>query len=189
MDKTRIIPDGYSKGYLMTFVGLIFGVWCGGLVAVAASTLLSSGDFIITVPLIIMAAIFLIGFPSVNLYNNRKAKKRIAYMDEMLSKTRVSGKITDVIKTCERFGREREWREGDSVKSTVYRFIVAYVDPFGGEIKTAVSERYSELVLIEKVKGKLRLAPCFDEEYTDVYAAEDGRAWIELIYKEPEIRG
>ena len=181
----RIIPIGYSLTRSGRTVGTVFGLLSGGL---AAAMLALDGGIIAAMPFIVTAAVFLAGGFLSDFTVNRKARPRIASMNELLALPDVPGRIISSEMKDIRFGmkRERDWKEGIRAKSTVRRFRVSYRDPYDGTEREAVSEAYCELALLEKPKGRMCLEPCYDKEYARVHAAPDGKTWVELIYKRPD---
>lgn len=178
----KLNPNGYNITRGGTTVGIIFGIWCGGL---AAFAFLSGEEmFIPGIFFTAVAAVFLVGGILSDFTLNRKAKKRIAHREQLLSCTCVSGRITGEDKYALVMGKKRRGNI-NSYKGARknYIFTVAFTDPYTGEEREVTSEEYNFFMLHEKVEGKLKLARCFDGEYADVYVSPDGEAWVELKYR------
>ncbi|MBR6101849.1 MAG: hypothetical protein IKP95_05440 [Ruminococcus sp.] len=178
----RIYPIGYRLTESGRTVGVIFGVFS---VLLAGAMLIMEGGIIQALPFIIIAVMFFAGGFISDYTVNKKARPKIAHMEEMLTLTEVSGEITGTEKKAIFFGKELDTTEGYKAKNIICRFRVKYTDPFSGEEREALSESYSYLSLMEKPEGRFRLKPCYDQERVRVYT--DGeRVWTELIYKKPE---
>lgn len=173
---------GYDIQRGGTAVGIIFGVFS----AILATVMLVCGGGIIQAsPFIVMGLVFLIGGPLSDYTVNRKAKVRIAYMEEMMTKLCVKGRLIRVEKKGYYFGKEFKYDYATRSKNTVNRFVVEFEDPYTHEIREATSEKYPNYMIHEILKGTFKVVNCYDEEYADVYVSEDGRTWVEPIYKDP----
>lgn len=181
----RFTPMGYDIQRGGTAVGIIFGVFSAVLMTVL---LVGGGGIIQASPFMVMGAVFLIGGPLSDYTVNRKAKIRIAYREEMMTKLCIKGKILRVEKKGYYFGKEFKYDYATRSKNTVNRFVVQFEDPYTHEEREAVSEKYANYMIHEMIKGTFKIANSYDEEYADVYVSEDGSTWVEPIYKDPNLQ-
>ena len=177
----RILPEGHELTRSGRTMGLVFGIFSGAL---APAMLLLGGGIIQASPFLVLSAVFLLGGFLSDYTKNKAAKPKIEFMEEMLGKAETDGAIIALEKKAVIFGKEVEATESFKAKNMICRFYVEYIDPYSGETKEAVSEAYSRLRLYERLEGRLRIAPCYDEKKAKVYT--DGeKTWVELIYKSP----
>ena len=186
-----INPYGYNKGHAFTVLGLIFGVWSGILVAFA---LTHGGDLAEIAPFLFFAVPFCLILIIYDFAGNLKAAKKISHMEKMRRCVRVRGEITEFSERPVFFGKELS---PDKIKRNEYghanykaknlgiKLKVNYEHPLTGEKKQAVSELYSWFSLhsYEKKSGKFfgDFKKCVREDFADVYVAEDGSTWVDVI--------
>lgn len=168
----RINPNGCTTSHAATVLGIIFGLWCSGL---AAFVFITGSEIIIAVPLIVTAAVFIVGGAPVDLTHNRKARAKTQHREHMLRQVCVSGRITETDKYVT-FLKKKYRKDLNSCKASrrEYVFKVSFTDPHTGAEREVTSEEYNFPVLHERPKGTLHLERCFDDEYADVYVSPEG---------------
>ena len=187
-----INPYGYNKGFGFAIVGIIFAVWSGILVAFS---LTHGGDFAEIAPFLFFAVPFCLILIIYDLADNAAASRKIKLMEEMRKCEKVRGEIVEFSERPVIFGRELK---PENIKRNEYghpnykaknlgiRVIVNYEHPVSGEKKQAVSEMYSWFSLHDYEKnrnGKLfgEYKKCVREDVADVYVAENGNCWVDVI--------
>lgn len=192
----HIPPAGYKTSHGGLIVAVIFGLWTAFLTAMA---LMSDSDIIEILPFIIVSAGFVIGAVISDVTTNSKVKKRIANRNEMLKGECVKGEIVELSQRPYILGREldpaklKKTMDGYvynyKAKNRAYRLIVKYTDPVDNTEKMVTSELYHWFQLHEFDKEAFRnrkkdLVPlCIRDDCANVYVAENGSAWVEVIPK------
>ena len=188
----KINPHGYNKGYGFVVVGIIFAIWSGILISVA---LANGGDIAEIAPFLFFAVLFCLILIIYNLVNNFAASKKIKHMDQMRQCEKICGEIVEFSVRPVILGRELKPEKvkmnevgnpNYRARDLGYRVIVNYEHPLTGEKKQAVSELYLWIQLhqYEKSKsGKLfgDIKKCVREDIADVYVAEDGSTWVDVV--------
>ncbi len=184
-DETTISPMGYSRTSIGRVIGVMFGLFSAGWVLVA---FMLNGGLMLAAPFILLGLIFVIGGFVSDLTGNAKADKLSAHMEKLKQYPAVYGEITKTTRYHENIlGKYREVKNDAHYKanSIAFDFTVTFKDPHTGEIREAVTDKYSYFALHEKLRGQLRLAPCYDKETAMVYCAPDGSVWVGILYKDP----
>lgn len=191
----QIPPAGYRVSHGALVIAVIFGIWTAFLTVMAV---LSDADIAEILPFIIVSATLVIGAILSDVTTNAKAKKRIAYRNEMLKRECVKGEIVELSQRPYLLGRElapeklKTTMDGHSynyrAKNRAYRLIVKYTDPVDNTEKTVTSELYHWFQLHEFDREAFRsrkkdwVPLCIRDDYANVYIG-DGSAWVEVVAK------
>lgn len=163
-----MIPIGYSRKSIGTFLAIAICVGAGALMAI----FVSSGAMSLDIKYFgIVAGVLAILCIISDITSNIKNKKKIAHRKTMLSCPKTRGKVVEVKRNPYFFGREL--KENPHInpmgKNVVHRIVVSVCNPSTGEEVLVTSEPYDR-----------RVDSFIKDGYVDVYYAQNGEYWIEL---------